>query len=154
MVQPGLLVLEAEEHVVIDVLVVPVTAVERTDEVVLALHVHVVRADEAQRVTEPLHGLLQLRRPHDPVPNALDRRRILRQPHQLAGPPQGFRARVHRIAAHRNRGQLLDAPHHLDLIAVGFLETDALAPAGLVDVLDARGSGTRATLCKSSSLAA
>src|SRR5439155_2889874 len=78
-VQPGLLVLEAEEHVVIDVLVAPVTAVERTDEVVLALHVHVVRADEAQRVAEPLHGLLELRRPHYPVPDALDRRRLLRQ---------------------------------------------------------------------------
>ena len=137
MVQPGLLVLEAEEHVVIDVLVAPVTAVERTDEVVLALHVHVVRADEAQRVTEPLHGLLELRRPHYSVPDALDRRWVLWQPHQLAGPPQGFRAGVHRIATHRNRGQRLDAPHDLDLIAVRFGETDALAPAGLVDGLDA-----------------
>src|SRR5436309_14143935 len=45
-VQPGLLVLEAEEHVVIDVRVASVTPVERTDEVVLALHVHVVRAEK------------------------------------------------------------------------------------------------------------
>src|SRR5882672_6778098 len=66
-IQPGLLVPEAEKHVVIDVLI--------------------VRADEAQRVAEPLHGLLELRRPHHSVPNALDRRRILRQPHELAGPP-------------------------------------------------------------------
>src|SRR5215510_5137815 len=103
-VQPSLLVLEAEEHVMIDVLVATVTAVERTDEVVLALHVHVVRANEAQCIAEPLHSLLELRRPHDTVPDALDRCRLLRQTHQFTGPPQGFRARVHRLTAHRDRG--------------------------------------------------
>src|SRR5262245_63711823 len=100
MVQPSLLVLEAEEHVVIDVLVAPVTAIERTDEVVLALYVHVVRANEAQGVAEPLHGLLELRRPHNSVSDALDRCRLLRQPHQFTGPSQGFRARVHRLTAY------------------------------------------------------
>src|SRR5215510_11425080 len=86
-VEPGLLVLEAEEHMVIDVLVAPITAVERTNEVLLALHVHVVRANEAQCVAEPLYGLLELRRPQHSVPDALDRRRLLRQPHELTGPP-------------------------------------------------------------------
>src|SRR5713101_1933766 len=75
------------------------------------------------------------------MPDALDRCRVLWQPHQHAGPPQGFCARVHRRTAYWNRGQLLDAPHNLDLVTVGFRETDALTSAGLVNILDPRGPG-------------
>src|SRR2546428_7021912 len=113
-VQPRALVVYAEECVVIDVLVATIAAVERADDVALVARVHVVRADEPQRLAEPLHGLLHLRRAEHAVAHPLDRRGRRAQPHQIAGAAEWLEAAVHVLAGHRDRRQRLDAgqrPH-------------------------------------------
>src|SRR5258706_9521501 len=103
---------------------------------ILLAGIDVVGADQAERVTEPLHGFFELWRAHYAVTDALDAGSALGNAHGLAG------ARVRRIAGveHLPRrfdfGQPLDAPDHFDLIAVGLLQPHALAAARLVDVLD------------------
>ena len=52
MVEAGLLVLQAEEGMVVDILVAAVEPVERTDDVVLAPGIDVVGTDEAEGVAE------------------------------------------------------------------------------------------------------
>ena len=42
---------------------------------------------------------------------------------------------------HLERLELLDAPHHFDLVAVGLLQAHALAAAGLVDIFDSGSAG-------------
>src|SRR5712691_380003 len=138
MVQTRALVPDAEEHVVVDVLIAAVATIERADNVVLALDVHVVRADEAERVAEPLHRLFDPGRSHHAVADPLDRRRRLWQAHEYPRPPQRFTARVHRVALNLDRLEWLDAVYDLNLIAVRFLQPHALAAAGLVDGLDLR----------------
>src|SRR5215510_3476049 len=134
MIQTRALVPDAEEHVVVDVLIATVAAIERSDDVVLTLDVHVIRADEAERVAEPLHRLFDLGRSHHAVADALDRRRRLRQAHEHPSPPQGFAARVHRIASDLDRLERLDAVYDLNLISVWFVQPHSLAAAGLVAV--------------------
>ena len=63
------------------------------------------------------------------------------QPHQFAGARGRRIARVQPLPLHRDRRDLLDAADHLDLVAVRLGQPHALAAAGLVDVLDARGAG-------------
>ena len=65
----------------------------------------------------------------------------LGQPHQLAGARGRRLARVELLSLHRDRRQLLDAAHDLDLVAVRLGQPHPLAAAGLVDVFDARGAG-------------
>src|SRR5690349_16659983 len=71
-IQSRAVVVHAEQRVVVDVLVAAVTTVERADDVLLVADIDVIRADEAERVAEPLHGLLDLRRAEHAVANALD----------------------------------------------------------------------------------
>src|SRR2546427_3779513 len=108
-VQPRALVVYAEECVVIDVLVATIAAVERADDVVLVARVHVVRADEPQRLAKPLHGLLHLRRADHTVAHPLDRRGRRAQPHQIAGAAEWLEAAVHVLARHPDRRQPVHA---------------------------------------------
>src|SRR5580700_6271391 len=140
-IQAGLLGIETEEDVMIDVSVAAVAAVERADQIVLVLGVDVVRADQAQRLAEPAHGLAELRRHHHAMADALDVGRPPRQPHQFAGARGRRLARVQPLPLHRDRRNLFDAAHHLDLVAVRLGQPHPLAAAGLVDVFDARGAG-------------
>src|SRR3989442_8221642 len=117
-VQPRALVVYAEERVVIDVLVATIAAVERADDVALVARVHVVRADEPQRLAEPLHGLLHLRRAEHAVAHPLDRRGRRAQPHQIAGAAEWLEAPGHVLARHRDPRPPLHSRHHLDLVAV------------------------------------
>ena len=129
------LVHHAEERVVVDVLVAAVAPVERADDVVLVARVHVVRAEEAERLPEPLDRLPHLRRAEHAMPDALDRRRRFPEAHQHAGSTQRLGARVHRLFRDGDGRQRLDAVHDLDPVAVRLREPDALAAAGLVDAL-------------------
>src|SRR5262245_17163916 len=87
-IQARALVPDAEEHVMIDVVLAPIAPVERPDDVVLRAHVDVVRADEAERVAEPAHGRHHIGRRHHAVADPLHARGALRDPHQRAGPLQ------------------------------------------------------------------
>src|SRR5580704_9815859 len=55
-IQAGLVGIETEEDVMIDVSVAAVAAVERADQIILVLGIDVVRADQAQRLAEPADG--------------------------------------------------------------------------------------------------
>ena len=85
--------------------------------------------------------LPHLRRAEHAVPDALDRRRRLPEPHQHAGATQGLGARVHRLSRDGDGRQRLDAVDDLDLVAVRLLEPDPPAAAGLVEAL--HGGGPR-----------
>src|SRR5262249_28857305 len=111
------------------------------DQVVLFPRVDVVRADETQRFAEPIHGLAEFWRHHHAVADALDVRRTLGQPHQLAGAQQRIFAGVELLALGRDRRERGDAVDDLDLVAVGLGEPHPLAAAGLVDRLDAGRAG-------------
>src|SRR5260370_868740 len=71
-VEPGLVAADAEEDVVIDIIVAAVEPVERADDVVLAVGPHLVRAAEAEHVAVPAERLVELRRMHDEMADALD----------------------------------------------------------------------------------
>ena len=60
MVEPGLLVAQAEEDVVVDEIVAAVEPVERADQVRLVAGIDVVGADEAERLAVPGDGLLEI----------------------------------------------------------------------------------------------
>src|SRR5262252_1303613 len=95
-VQAGALVPDAEEDVMIDEGGAAVEPVERADDVVLATGVHVVRADEAERVAEPPSRLDHLGRRHDAVADPLDPRGAPVDAHHRARPLEPFRAEVER----------------------------------------------------------
>src|SRR5262245_18062553 len=137
-VQAGSLVTHAEENVMVDVAGAAVEPIERADDVVLAAGVHVVRADEAQGLAEPPRRLDHLGRRHDAVADPLNPRGAPVDAHHCAGPLEPFRAEVEGLALHGDGLQLLDPVNDLDLVAVRLLEPHPLAPARLVDVLDAR----------------
>ena len=84
-IEPGLLVREAEEHVVIDIAIAAVAAIERADDVVLVLGIDVVGADKSQRLAEPVDGLAEARRHQHAMTGAFDMRGATRQPHQFTG---------------------------------------------------------------------
>src|SRR2546428_12472141 len=94
-----------------DVLVATSAAVDRADDVALVARVHVVRADEPQRLAEPLHSLLHLRRAEHTVAHPLDRRGRRAQPHQVAGAAEWLAAAVHVLAGHPDRRQRRQAGH-------------------------------------------
>src|SRR5215467_13379640 len=62
MIEPGLLMIKAKEHVVIHVGVATVATIERADQVVLLARIDIVRADEAERLAEPSYGFVEARR--------------------------------------------------------------------------------------------
>src|SRR5262249_7484243 len=71
-VESGLGMVEAEEHVMIDVSIAAVAAIERADQIVLFTRVDVVRADETQHLAEPVDGLAEFRRHQHAVADPLD----------------------------------------------------------------------------------
>ena len=81
MIEPGFLVCQAEEHVMVDVAIAAVAAIERADDIVLVFNVDIVGADETQCFAEPGDGLAKTRRHQHAVADALDMRRAFRQPH-------------------------------------------------------------------------
>src|SRR4051812_44275359 len=93
-VQSGLLMRQAEEDVMVDIVIAAVAAVERTNQVVAVAGIDVVGADEAQHLTIPGDGLAEFRRVQHAVADALDVRRAFRQPHQFAGAQQRVLAGV------------------------------------------------------------
>jgi hypothetical protein len=74
-VEPGALVEHAEQRVMVDVLVAAIAPVEGADQMVLGAGVHVVRAEEAERLAKPRRRLAHFRRAEHAVAHALDRRR-------------------------------------------------------------------------------
>src|SRR2546426_3747303 len=119
-------------------MVAAVASVEGADHVVLFPRIDVVRADESQRVAEPMHGLGELRRHQHGVPDPLHVRRPARQPHQLARALKRIFAGVEFLPRlDLDRRQRRDAVHDLDLVAVGLGEPHAFPAAGLVDRFDA-----------------
>src|SRR5262245_37090327 len=137
-VQAGALVPDAEEDVMVDEGGAAVEPVERADDVVLAAGVHVVRANEAERLAEPPRRLDHLGGRHDAMADPFHPRGAPVNAHHRAGPLEAFRAEVEWLALHGDGLQLLDPVHDLDLVAVRLLEPHPLAPTRLVDVLDAR----------------
>src|ERR1700722_4422249 len=101
MVEAGLLVLEAEEDVMIDEVLAAIAAVERSDQVGLVARIDVVRADKSQGLAEPSHRLGKARRHQPPVPDPLDVAGAPGQAHQLAGPRQRRFAGVEPLALDR-----------------------------------------------------
>src|SRR5579863_3410211 len=85
MIQSGLLMPQAEEDMVIDIGVAAIAAIERSNQIVLAFDVDVVRTDHSQHFAEPIDGFAKPRRHQHTMPNALDVGGPSRQPHELAG---------------------------------------------------------------------
>src|SRR5215216_4248212 len=71
-VQPGFLMREAEEDVMVDVVVAAVAAVERADQVVRIAGIDVVGADESQHLAIPGDGLAEFRRVEHAMADPLD----------------------------------------------------------------------------------
>jgi hypothetical protein len=140
-VEPGLLMAQAEEHVVVDVGVAAVAAIERADQVRLLARIDIVRADEAERLAEPSDGFVEFGRHQHPVGDPLHVRGALGQSHQFAGARDRLVAGIEPLPLGGDRRQRGDAVHHLDLIAVRLGEPHALAAARLVDAFHGRGAG-------------
>src|SRR6266849_483605 len=140
-IQSRLRPFEAQEHVVIDEGLAAVAAVERGDDVVLGTGVHVVGTEEAEHLAVPLRSLFRVLRHDDAVRDALYLRRPTLQAHELACAPQLLVAPVEDVLAGREVLELLHPADHFHLVAVRVVDAHALAAAGLVEVLDARGAG-------------
>ena len=76
---------QAEEDMMIDVIVAAIAAIERADDIVLLFDIDVIGADEAEHLAEPGHRFGKARRHQHAVADAFDVRGALRQPHHLAG---------------------------------------------------------------------
>ena len=156
MVEARLVAADAEEDVVVDIVVAAVEPVERADDVVLLVGIDLVRAAEAEHLAVPAEHLVEIRRHHDEMADALDvatgrarpgysalRRRVLSSPVLTAG------------RLDRDLRQHLHAVDDFDLEPVGVGQPHALAAAGLVDVLDrCDAPGARDSFSRSSRLAA
>src|SRR6267143_171636 len=141
MIQPRLRPFEAQEHVVIDESLAAVAAVERGDDVVLRAGVDVVRGEQAEHLAVPLDSLFCVLRHDHAVGDALHLRRAALEAHELAGAPQFAVAPVEHVLARRQAFELLHPGNHFHLVAVRVVDAHALAPARLVEVLDAGGAG-------------
>src|SRR5690242_4159532 len=140
-VQPDLRVVDAEQHMMVDILLAAIEPAEGADDVLLVAGIDVIGAQHAQRVAEPRHGLLDLGRRQHAMADALDRGRRLGEPHHPAGAPHGLARSVQLVARHLHHGHALHAVDDLDLVAVRLGEPHALAAARLVERLDAGGAG-------------
>ena len=142
MVEPALVAANAEERVMVDVVVAAVEPVERADHVVRVAGIEFVRAAEAQHLAIPAERLLEILAHHHEMAEPLDVRRARIDPEQFALAPVFVVAGIDPRAMHRDRVEHLHAINHLNLIAVGVDEAHPLAAAGLVDVLDLGGAGS------------
>src|ERR1700724_1518631 len=86
MVETGLFMVEAEEHVMVYIGITAITPIERADQIALLAGIDVVRADKSQSVAEPGYSLAKFRGHQDAVADALHMRRPLGQTHQLTRP--------------------------------------------------------------------
>src|SRR5438132_2950574 len=132
-VQPRLVAADAEEDVVIDIILAAVEAVERADDVLLLVGIDLVRAAEAEHLAVPAEGLLELRRVHDEMADALDMRGPLLDPVERVAAPRLVLADIDRRPDYRDFRQLLHAVDDLDLEPVRVREAHALAATGLVE---------------------
>ena len=139
-VDAGLGSLDAKKHVMIDISLALIAAVERGDDVVFFTGIDFVGTDQAEHFAIPLYLLGGIGRHDHGVGGALDLRRAAREAHQLALAHLHI-AGVDEVLAHGQLGQLLHAAHYLHLVAVRVGYAHALAAARLVDVLYARRSG-------------
>jgi hypothetical protein len=71
-VQTPLVAADAEEGVVVDIVVAAIEAVERADDIVLAVGIDVVGAAQPDNLAVPAERLLELRRVDDEMADALD----------------------------------------------------------------------------------
>src|SRR6266446_6868945 len=79
-VQARLVAADTEEDMVVDIILAAVEPVERADDVGLLVGVDLVRAAEAEHLAVPAERLLELRRVHDEMADALDVRGSLLDP--------------------------------------------------------------------------
>ena len=103
--------------------------------------VDVVGADQAEGFAEPGDGFSVPRAAHDGVGDAFHAGWALAEADRFAGALQRFGAGVDRLAHDLDRPCGFDPVHDLDGVAVGFLDADALAAAGFVEVFDPGRAG-------------
>src|SRR5215472_8656171 len=139
-IEAALVAANAEERVVVDVTVATVEAVERTDNVALLAGIKFVRATEAEHLAVPAQRLLEVLRHDDEMAEPFDMRRALLDTEQLALAAEFVVTGIDRRPRHFDRVEQRHAMDDLDLIPVGIGQPDPLAAAGLVDVLDWRGT--------------
>ena len=145
---------EAEEDVMIDVGIAAVAAVERADQVVLLAGIDVVRADEAQRLAEPAHGLVEFGVISTPWPMRFTCEGPFGSRMSSPARNSGSLPELSFCRGFRDRRHRRDAVHHLDLIAVRLSQPHALAAAGSSISLDAGGARRLGDRFRSSSVAA
>src|SRR5476651_1700835 len=133
--------LKREEYMMVHEFVAAIAAIERADQMILLAGIDIVRADQAESVTEPLYGLLELRRAHHAVADALNAGGALGNAHRRARARVWCVAGINHLTRRLDFGEPLDAPNHFYLVAVRFLQPHALAATRLVNFLDRRSAG-------------
>src|ERR1700730_12410901 len=126
MIEPGLLMRQAEEDMMIDVAIAAVAAIERADDIIFVLDIDVVGTDKSEHFAKPIHRLAKARRHQNAMTDALDVRWSPGQPHQFTGPRERRFAGIELLPLHRNFRHRCDAANHLDLIAVGLAPPNPL----------------------------
>src|ERR1700720_1879231 len=140
-VEPALVAADAEEGVVVDIVVAAVEAVERADDVALFPGIKLVGAAEAEHLAIPAERLVEILRHYNKMAESLDVRRPLLDPEQFALTAVFVLAGIDRGTLDRNGVEHLHAIDDLDLVSVGIGQAHPLAAAGLVDLFDRRGAG-------------
>src|SRR5487761_661777 len=130
MVEPALVAANAEEGMMIDVVVAAVEPVERADHVVRVAGIEFVRAAEAEHLAIPAERLLEILAHDYEMAEPLDVRRAGLDSEQFALAPGFVVAGIDPRALHRDRGEHLHPVNHLDLVAVGIGQAHPLAAAG------------------------
>src|SRR5271166_392948 len=86
MVEPALVASDAEEGMVVDIVVAAVEPIERTDDIRLLPGIELVRAAEPEHLAVPAERLFEVLRHDDKMAEPLDMRRAALDPKQLALP--------------------------------------------------------------------
>src|SRR5215813_3110793 len=136
MVEAALVAADAEECVMVDVVVAAIETIERAHDIASLAFVDLVRAAEAEHLPVPPERFLEVLRHDDEMAEALDVRGAALDPEQLALAAQLVVARIDRRPRDRYRIEHRHAVHDLDLVAVGVGEAHAPAAARLVDIFD------------------
>src|SRR6516162_6762709 len=136
MVKTALVAANAEECMMVDIIIATVETVERAHHIALVPSIEFVRAAEAEHLAVPAECLLEVLAHHDEMTEPLDVRGPALDPEQLALAAVFVVAGIDRRARHGDGLEHRHAVDDLDLVPVGIGQAHALAAAGLVDVLD------------------
>src|SRR5438270_6138996 len=139
-VEPALVAADAEEGVVVDIIVAAVEPIERADDIGLLARIELVGATEAEHLAIPAERLLEILAHNDKMAEPLDVRRARLDAEQFALAAVFVLPGIDRRPLDRNRLEHLHAIDDFDLVSVGVGQANALAAAGLVDLFDRRGA--------------